>query len=272
MGKWVWVKFAKHFAEISTLKDQLRADEAAVELQEALQSSDRQQPPFIGAEQLKLLGLKQLKANVATGFDGLDVNYLKHAPNILFEHLAHLMNLCFVSGSTPLNFRTGILIPLVKNPLASRCTVTNYRDITLSTILSKLFEAVVLHFCAEKLDTSELQFAYKACSGPSQAVFALTELVNASLRRDCPTYCAFLDISKAFNSVNHDVLLKKLLQRQVNSEIVRTLQHWLKDVNYAVSWQGETSDSFSPECSPFAKADFFLEFCLPFIWMICFVS
>ena len=115
----------------------------------------------------------------------------------------------------PTDFRFGIIKPLLKCKNGDQSDLNMYRGITLTPVLSKLFESVLLGLYSEHLISDSLQFGFKKGSGCNNALFAFVESVKYFTKRDSKIHCAFLDASKAFDKVLINGLLNKLIDRKI---------------------------------------------------------
>ena len=106
---------------------------------------------------------------------------------------------CYVPDA----FGLGILIPIVKDKSGDQGSLDNYRSIALSSVISKLFEMVLLELFSNFMETDQLQFGFKKKSSCSNALFVLKQISNYYNERGSNIYIAFLDASKAFDRVNH---------------------------------------------------------------------
>ena len=120
---------------------------------------------------------------------------LKHAHPILLMHLKHLFRMILIHSFMPDSYGMGISIPLLKDKTDNVNDVDNYRAITLSPVISKLFEAVLINVCGSTLNSDPLQFGFKANSGCNDAIFSLTSVVKYFNDRKSSVYVASLDIS-----------------------------------------------------------------------------
>ena len=84
-------------------------------------------------------------------------------------------------------------------------------EVSISPVLSTLFESVVLGLYEEYLGSDNLQFGFKKNSSTNHTLFALHESVKYQAKYGSKVFGAFLDSSKAFDKVLHNALLKKLL-------------------------------------------------------------
>jgi len=102
----------------------------------------------------------------------------------------------------------------------------NYQAITLSSVISKLFEMVLLNICVEMLDTDALQFGFNDKTGCADAIFTLKSTLEYFVKRGSSVYVASLDISTTVDRVNHYKLYNSLLCAGVPVIIVDVLCNW----------------------------------------------
>ena len=99
------------------------------------------------------------------------------------------------------------MIPLLKNPDGNQFTSDNYRAITLSPVISKLFEMAMMALLDDKLDSDPLQFGFKRNSSCNHALLTLRTVVNHYVKDGSTVNICALDLSKAFDRVDHFALL-----------------------------------------------------------------
>ena len=189
--------------------------------------------------------VRQLKNGKACGPDDLSAENLKHAHPILLMHLKRLFRMILIHSFVPDSFGMGISIPVLKDKTGSVNDVDNYRAITLSHVISKLFEAVVITVCGSALNTDPLQFGFKANSGCNDAIFSLTSVVKYFNDHKSSVYIASLDISKAFDKVSHYKMYNSLLTAGVPLIIVDVLCDWHSKMFCCVRWNNSISHLFS---------------------------
>ena len=189
--------------------------------------------------------LQRLKKGKACGPDELCAEHLYYAHPALLVHMKVLFKLIISHGFVPNSFGYGITIPLVKDKAGNINDVDNYRAITLSPIISKLFEVVLLTVCGDALNTDSLQFGFKDSVGCADAIFTLKSTMEYFVDRGSSVYIASLDISKAFDRVNHYKLYQSLLSAGVPVIIVDILHNWYSKLFFAVRWNGELSAYFA---------------------------
>ena len=91
----------------------------------------------------------------------------------------------------------------------------------------------------------ELQFEFTAGGGCEKAVFVLKSVVEYFVEHGSSVYLAALDISKAYDRVDHRLLLLKLINIGIAYDIVFVCWYWFKHLFGVVDWQGHLSAHFA---------------------------
>ena len=124
--------------------------------------------------------MKRLKSGKAHGSDCLLNEFFLESVDILAPHLCDLFNAIFNSGYFPEQWTEGIIIPLYKK--GDKKCVNNYRGITLSSCLSKIFTSVLNrrleNFCKANDTISDAQFGFRKGRSTVDAMFALLSAVQ----------------------------------------------------------------------------------------------
>ena len=189
--------------------------------------------------------IAQLKRGKAPGYDGLTAEHITHAHPILYVLLSLLFNMLYIYGVVPDDFGVGIAVPLVKKMDGDKTTSDNYRCITLSPIISKLFELVLLHLFSTQLQSDHLQFGFKQKSSCSQAIFTMRTVVEHYTNIGSTVTLCSLDISKAFDRVDHYALLLLLMDKRLPSNFIAIFYNWFLNCKIFVRWGSALSFSFS---------------------------
>ena len=151
-------------------------------------------------------------------------------------------------GNVPKKFGLGIIIPVEKGATLDSSKSDNYRGITLSSNLSKLFEMCLLELYGSYLLTSDLQFGFKKGLGCSHALLAVRSVVDYFTNHGSSVNLCALDMSKAFDKVNHYALFSKLMDRSVPREFLCILIGWYSMSAAYVRWDNVLSDMISLVC------------------------
>jgi len=151
---------------------------------------------------------------------------------------------CFV----PNDFCNGIILPVLKSKHGDATKVDMYRGITLSPVISKVFESVLLHLYDEFLSNDSLQYGFKKNSSCNHALFTVSESVRYFTKKGSRVYCAFLDATKAFDKVLHNGIYKKLLDRGALVTFVHLLKNWYGNLCCRVHWNDVLEEPFVVKC------------------------
>ena len=176
---------------------------------------------------------------------GMFTNHLKYGPDSLIVHLTFLYNAMIKHGTSSSELVEGIMIPLIKDKRSSNQKSDNYRALTLGTILSKLFETIILQNNANIFQNSEQQFGFKIESSTTMCSFAIQETIEYYNSKDSTVFALMLDASKAFDRVAYVKLFRKLVDRGLNPYIIRFLINMYTQQNIRVKWNGVFSEPFN---------------------------
>ena len=111
-----------------------------------------------------------------------------------------------------------------------------------------MFELVILELCSDYLCTDDLQFGFKPKLGCSNAIFVVRTTIDYFIDRGSTIYAASLDISKAFDRVNHLKLFESLSRTGLPSWILVILINWYGKLSVVVRWKSALSQSFRVSC------------------------
>ena len=192
--------------------------------------------------------IARLKRNKAAGIDDIVSEHVIHGGQDLAVHLCLLFNALLRHSFVASDFCKGIIIPLLKNKHGDATKLEMYRGITISPVLSKLFEMVLQSVFQEFLVSDHLQFGFKKNSSCAHALFAFNESVRYCVSGNTKVYTAFLDSSKAFDKVLHSGLFVKMLRRNIPVCFVTLLKFWYSQLQCVVKWNGELGVSFPVIC------------------------
>ena len=188
--------------------------------------------------------IAKLKHEKSDGNLGYISSHLLYASNAYHMEISKMMNSMFIHGYQPDLLTAATLISIPKDYSADMCNDNNYRGIALSSSLSKLFDQVFIVRNNDKLNTSQLQFAFKANMGTTMCTLVLKEVLKYYNNNKSSVYSCFLDASKAFDRVRHDKLFQLLQSRNLPALDLRILMNQYERQCIRTEWQGEYSAYF----------------------------
>ena len=164
--------------------------------------------------------------------------------------MSNIINLSFVTGLFPDLCKLAKVIPIYKGEDELLCE--NYRPISLLPIFSKIFEKVIYTRMYTFLSDNNLiyskQFGFRSNHSTNHALVSLTEGIKTFLDTGFLVAGIFLDLRKAFDTVNHKLLLHKLTRYGFRGISNKLLQSFLFNRNQFVSIKGFDSELMEVKC------------------------
>ena len=187
--------------------------------------------------------ITELKTGKAAGSDELVAEHLKNAHPIISVVLNKLFNIFIENVYVPSDFGMGLIIPIPKCGNSANChKIDNFRGITISPVISKVFEHCLYSLFADYLKSSANQFGFKKGKGTRDAIFAVSESVGLYVNNGSTVNICSLDISKAFDKINHNVLFLKLMKRNTPICFINILVNWYSKCFCQVKWESALSN------------------------------
>ena len=191
------------------------------------------------------LALCKLHSGKVPGYDRLQSEHLSHAHPVLLVLLSKLFCLMLKYGYVPDSFGKGLLIPIPKDSnTRGSMTVDSFRGITISPVISKLFEHCLLMLYSDSLYSSDRQFGFKKGLSCTHAIYTVRKVIEYFVDNGSTVNMCCLDISKAFDRVNSKGLLLKLLERRASIYFVKVLHNWFEKSFCAIKWNNILSEPF----------------------------
>jgi hypothetical protein len=203
---------------------------------------------FFSIEEVDNAVFKDMKKGKAAGIDSITLDHIIYSHPAIITHLCKLFNLLLKHEYVPNQFGVGIVIPLVKDKRGDICNSDNYRGITVSPVLTKIFELCLLHKFERFFYTNDLQFGFKKKIGCNPAIYSVQQVVKYFTVRGSAVYLAALDASKAFDRLNHHILFDKLRKRNVPECFINILACWYNKLYSCVRWNSLFSAFFKVSC------------------------
>ena len=167
------------------------------------------------------------------------INFRKVQPDFLKVNFLKIINQTFESRTFPTSERKGIIYPLLKSHDLDVNVLANYRPITNVSYLSKLienaiYEQLYTHVSTNKL-LPDMQSAYRKHHSTESALTRMYSDIITNMDNHLHTIVISLDLSSAFDSIDHGILLEELSSIGVIDGALSTIKSYLEDKQVMVS-------------------------------------
>lgn len=198
-------------------------------------------PPLAVHEVGKLI--TSMKNKRSSGPDEISSTIVKHALPYIIDSLTYLYNLCIYNNTFPNTLKESKIIPIPKTK--ERSDINNYRPISLLSVFSKPLEKHVQKTLLYYLDKHGLIHPLQSGFRPGHSCHtALTHLLDnwlAALNASKITGAIFLDLKKAFDLVDHEILVNKLFLYTKSSQTTNFIRSYLSNRHQRVLSNGSYS-------------------------------
>ena len=191
-----------------------------------------------------------LDQSKASGCDDLPVRMLVDAKEFVSEPLAFIMNLSFPTGIFPDNLKMARVVPIFKK--GDKSIPGNYRPISILPIISKLFEKLVNNRIVNFLERNEIlynhQYGFRHGYNTKLSLINLINQITKYTDEGRITVGVFIDFAKAFDTINHTILLKKLEHYGIRGIALKLFRNYLKNRQQFVQYDNCKSSNKSISC------------------------
>lgn len=191
--------------------------------------------------------LSAAKNNKAAGIDEISADFLKKLPVNVNRLILTLFNKVLDTGEFPQTWSTGIIVPIYKNKGKAN-DPNNYRGITLLSALGKLFTACInvrlADYCNQLGIIGDEQAGFRAAHSTLDSIFVLSTIIEMYLSRKKRLYCAFVDFTKAFDTIDRWHMWKKLLANGINGKIFNVIKNMYDKAKACVKLNNLKSEFF----------------------------
>ena len=171
-----------------------------------------------------------LKTNKRRGANNLDPEHLKLGGDIICYWLLKVFSAIIRLETIPNSLKIGVITPIFNGRGRSPLDPNNYRGITLTLVIVKYLERLMLNRMSVPLEDSGFphmsQSAYQQGISCANAIFANQEVLLRFAKEGAHPYLCLYDLEKAFDTIEHATLLTHLYKRGVNGKCWRLIKSW----------------------------------------------
>ena len=181
------------------------------------------------------------------GADGINARLLKKLSPFIISEITHLMNICIRCRIFPKCLKVALIRPLHKT--GQKSLFTNYRPISILPTISKILERIICNQLVEYLTFNgtmyDYQFGFRKLHSTYMPVALMHDYITSNLTKRLKTAGLFLDLKKAFDTVDHSILLKKMEKYGITGDALKLFESYLSD-----RFQTTQIESFNTKSNP----------------------
>ena len=156
--------------------------------------------------------LRMMHSNKSPGYDNITNKIIKLSATEISKPLTHIFNLTFVNGVIPDELKLALVTPIFKAQESDR--FENYRPISVLSCFSKLLEKLMYNRLISYIEVNKIlskhQYGFRKNRSTELAIIELVDKITKGIDQGKYTLGIFLDLSKAFDTIHHRILIKKL--------------------------------------------------------------
>ena len=196
-------------------------------------------------EQEILSFLQKIKSRKSSGPDNLHPRYIKDVATEITAPLTHIVNMSIMTGEVPDYMKIARVVPLYK--AGDKNKATNYRPISLLSVLAKVLEGTVYkrlmkYFCNKHL-LSEAQFGFRQNKNTKGALIKFINTIQNGIDRGRKTGAVYIDLKKAFDTVDYKILFIKLQKYGIRGIALEWFKSYLSNRKQFIEYN-EVKSSF----------------------------
>ena len=188
--------------------------------------------------------ISKLPNKKSTGYDEISTETIKILSAVISPTLSLIINKCILNGTVPDEMKVSKIKPLFKK--GDVTLLNNYRPISLLPCVSKIFERVLFNQLYEYFDRNDLltqhQYGFRKNHSTEFAAMELIDRVANLLELGKITFNLYIDLSKAFDVLNHEILLSKLEFYGLNELTIKLIKNYLSNRSQFCQYYDASSD------------------------------
>jgi hypothetical protein len=186
--------------------------------------------------------LKNMDANKSPGYDNFSNKIIKFSATEIAKPLTHIFNLTFENGIIPEKLKLAMGTPIFKANENNK--FENYRPISVLSCFSKLLEKLMYNRLINFIDKNQILSKHQSRKNRSTefAIIELVDKITKGIDQGQYTLGIFLDLSKAFDTINHRILIEKLELYGIRGICLKWFKNYLENRKQTVKYNTIKSD------------------------------
>ncbi len=194
--------------------------------------------------------IMSLKAKTSFGHDKISSKLIKLLANSIAVPLSKIINTSLSTGTVPQSWKLAKVIPIYKSK--EKSLMNNYRPISLLPSMSKILEKIIHHrlykFCQAKGILYNKQYGFRPNHSTIHAITDFVANIMRAIENNQFTVSVLLDLSKAFDTIDHNILLSKLSHYGIRGVALEWFRSYLSERTQYVAYKDANSTRLNISC------------------------
>lgn len=191
--------------------------------------------------------IMNLKNKKSVGHDGISAYVVKQLPKLFAKILTPLLNESLKQGIFPDILKIAEIVPVYKD--GEKECIENYRPISLLSVFAKIFENCVYEKMNNYLEHTKFyapqQFGFLKGKSTDTALYKHISQITESVENNKATVAVYLDLAKAFDTVNYKILIRKLINAGIRGPMINWLMSYLTNRKHRVKIKNTRSNDLT---------------------------
>ena len=200
--------------------------------------------------QFRAVYIKDIDTSKASDVPHITAKILNPAFTVFVNQLTYIFNLCLTQNIFPDDWKIASVVPLPKEGDMSQCT--NYRPTSLLPLPGKILEHIIHNgistFCDENDILNDNQGGFRKKHSTIGTVSLFTDNLYEAINNNQISIATFINFSKAFDTVNHKILLQKLGKIGISGNMKKLVKNYLENRSQTTCINGTNSDAAFISC------------------------
>ena len=186
----------------------------------------------------------------SSGYDEIPPKLVKNISKHIVKPLTYIYNQSFLTGVIPNDLKIALVTPVFK--ANDKEEFNNYRPISVLSCFSKILEKIMYKRVIKYLDKNNIlfqsQYGFRKKHSTNLATIELMTKILQAIENGEYTVGVFLDLAKAFDTVNHEILLRKLEHYGIRGIVLEWFTNYLTNRKQIVKYKFEKSERLTIKC------------------------
>ena len=193
---------------------------------------------------------KEIDVTKSSGIDFLSSKILNDAFMVTITQLVFIFNLSLSKSEFPNEWKNATIIPLFKG--GNKNLISNYRSVSLLPLPGKLIEKIIHRGLTNFIENNKLlsdnQNGFRKNYSTTKSIVELNDIIFENMNNGKVTAAAFIDLRKAFDTVDHSILLKKLDKMGIKNDMFNWCKNYLTNRKQRTLVNGKNSEYLDIVC------------------------